>query len=58
MDLAVSEKESEIEKHVKSLLRYSEEWQKNNREVEMSQQEIKGIIDDVMSEVKENIKKR
>jgi len=58
MDIAVSEKESEIEKHVKSLMRYSEEWQKNNREVEMSQQEIKGIIDDVMSEVKENIKKR
>jgi hypothetical protein len=58
MDIAVSEKESEIEKHVKSLMRYSEEWQNNNREVEMSQQEIKGIIDDVMSEVKENIKKR
>ena len=58
MDIAFSERESEIEKHVKSLLSYSEQWQESNIHGEMSQQEIKAIIDDVMSETKENIKKR
>jgi hypothetical protein len=54
MDIAFSEKESEIEKHVKSLLSYSAQWQESNMHEEMSQQEIKEIIDDVMSEIKEN----
>ena len=58
MDIAFSERESEIEKHVKSLLSYSEQWQESNIHGEMSQQEIKAIIDDVMSEIKENKKKR
>jgi hypothetical protein len=54
MDIAFSEKESEIENHVKSLLSYSEQWQESNMQGEMSQQEIKEIINDVMSEIKEN----
>ena len=58
MNIAFSEKENEIEKHVKSLLSYSAQWQDDHIQVEMSQQEIKEIIDDVMSEIKENIKKR
>ncbi|HEX2406233.1 MAG TPA: hypothetical protein VHJ38_03405 [Nitrososphaeraceae archaeon] len=51
-NIAFSEKESEIEKNVKSLMNYTEEWQNKYRPIEMNSNEIKQIIDDVMSEVK------
>jgi hypothetical protein len=34
---------------------YSSKWQHNNTQHELNQQEIKEIVDDVISEVKENI---
>ena len=52
--IAFSEKESEIEKNVKSLMTYSSEWQENNKRFEIDQHEIKDIIEDVISEVKAN----
>ena len=52
--IAFSEKESEIEKNVKSLMTYSKEWQESNKRFEIDQQEIKDIIEDVISEVKAN----
>ena len=54
MSIAFSEKESEIEKNVKSLMTYSKEWQESNKRFEIDQQEIKDIIEDVISEVKAN----
>jgi len=56
-NIAFSENESEIQKNVKSLLYYSSQWQENNTRQEMNQQEIKEIVDDVISEVKENTRK-
>ena len=54
-NIAYSENENEIQKHVKSLMNYSSQWQQNNTQHELNQQEIKEIVDDVISEVKENI---
>jgi hypothetical protein len=54
-NIAYSESESEIQKNVKSLIDYSSQWQQNNTQHELNQQEIKEIVDDVISEVKENI---
>jgi hypothetical protein len=34
---------------------YSSQWQQNNTQHELNQQEIKEIVDEVISEVKENI---
>jgi hypothetical protein len=34
---------------------YSSQWQQNNTQHELNQQEIKQIVDGVISEVKENI---
>ena len=34
---------------------YSSKWQHNNTQHELNQQEIKEIVDEVISEVKENI---
>ena len=56
-NIAYAENENEIEKNVKSLINYSSQWQQENIQLEMNQQEIKEIIDDVISEVKENIMK-
>ena len=36
-------------------MNYSSQWQENNNRLEMNQQEIKEIVDDVISEVKANI---
>jgi len=36
---------------------YSSQWQQNNIQHELNQQEIKEIVDDVISAVKENIVK-
>ena len=56
-NIAFSEKESEIEKNVKSLMTYSSEWQENNKRFEIDQHELKDIIEDVISEVKANMKR-
>jgi hypothetical protein len=56
-NIAYSESESEIQKNVKSLIDYSSQWQQNNTQHELNQQEIKEIVDDVISAVKENIVK-
>ena len=56
-NIAFSEKESEIEKNVKSLMTYSSEWQENNKRFEINQHELKDIIEDVISEVKANMKR-
>ena len=57
-NIAYAENENEIQKNVKSLLNYSSQWQQNNNiQLEMNQQEIKEIVDGVISEVKENIMK-
>ena len=56
-NIAYSESESEIQKNVKSLMDYSSQWQQNNIQHELNQQEIKEIVDDVISAVKENIVK-
>jgi hypothetical protein len=56
-NIAYAENENEIQKNVKSLLNYSSQWQQNNNRFEMNQQEIKEIVDDVISEVKANIMK-
>ena len=53
-NIAYAENEIEIQKNVKSLITYSSQWQKEqNNQLEMNQQELKGIINDVISEVKE-----
>ena len=57
-NIAFSEKESEIEKSVKSLMDYTKQWQEDYSPLEINQHEIKDIIDDVMSEVKKTIKKK
>src|SRR5215208_5703796 len=49
--------ESEVQKNVKSLMDYSSQWQQNNTQHELNQQEIKEIVDYVLSAVKENIVK-
>ena len=46
--------EQDSEKNVKSLINYSSHWQQENIQLEINQQEIKEIIDDVISEVKES----
>ena len=57
-NIAYAENENEIQKNVKSLMNYSAQWQQNNNiQLEMNQQEIKEIVDGVISEVKENIMK-
>src|ERR671911_114154 len=56
-NIAFSENETEIQKNVKSLMTYSSQWQQNNIQHELNQQEIKEIVNDVISEVKENVKK-
>ena len=56
-NIAYSENENEIQKNVKSLMNYLSQWQQNNIRHEMNQQEIKEIVNDVISEVKENITK-
>ena len=56
-NIAFSEKESEIEKNVKSLMTYSSEWQESNKRFEIDQHELKEIIEDVISEVKANMKR-
>jgi hypothetical protein len=56
-NIALSEKESEIEKNVKSLMKYSEQWQENYNPLEMNQQEIREIIDDVIAEVRKTVRK-
>jgi len=56
-NIAFSEKESEIEKNVKSLMTYSSEWQESNKRFEIDQHELKDIIEDVISEVKANMKR-
>jgi hypothetical protein len=58
MNIAFSEKETEVEKNVKSLFTYSEQWQQDNRQLEMTQQQIKEVINDVISEVKKDIPKK
>jgi hypothetical protein len=37
---------------------YSSQWQQNNTQHELNQQEINEIVNDVISEVKENIIKK
>src|SRR5687768_1817782 len=54
-NIAYAENENEIQKNVKSLMDYSSQWQQNNRQHELNQQEIKEIVNDVISEIKENI---
>lgn len=54
-NIAYSENENEIQKNVKSLMDYSSQWQQNNTQHELNQQEIKQIVDGIISEVKENI---
>jgi hypothetical protein len=58
-NIAYAENEIEIQKNVKSLLDYSSQWQEeqNNTQLEINQQELKGIINDVISEVKEKTNK-
>jgi hypothetical protein len=56
-NIAYAENESEIQKNVKSLMNYSSQWQQENLRLEMDHQEIKEIVDDVISEVKENTRK-
>ncbi|HLN33893.1 MAG TPA: hypothetical protein VK250_01275 [Nitrososphaeraceae archaeon] len=53
-NIAFSEEKSEIEKNVKSLMNYSSQFQQDKKPLEINPQELKEIIDDVMSEVKEN----
>jgi hypothetical protein len=55
-NIAYAENESEIQKNVKSLMDYSSQWQENTNQYEINQQEIKEIINDILSEVKENKK--
>ena len=58
-NIAYAENENEIQKNVKSLMNYSAQWQQNNNiQLEMNQQEIKEIVDGVISEVKENIMRK
>jgi uncharacterized membrane protein YhiD involved in acid resistance len=53
-NIAYAENENEIQQNVKSLMNYSLKWQQeNNKQLEMNQQEIKEIVDSVISEVKE-----
>jgi hypothetical protein len=54
-NIAYAENENEIQKNVKSLMDYSSKWRQNHTQHELNQQEIKEIVDDVISEVKENI---
>jgi len=55
-NIAYAENENEIQKNVKFLMNHSSQWQQNNNiQLEMNQQEIKEIVDGVISEVKENI---
>ena len=56
-NIAYAENESEIQKNVKSLMNYSSQWQQENLRLEVDHQEIKEIVDDVISEVKENTRK-
>ena len=53
-NIAYAENENEIQKNVKSLMNYSSQWQQNNKQFEMNQQEIKEIVDGIISEVKES----
>ena len=53
-NIAYAENENEIQKNVKSLMNYSSQWQQNNKQFEMNQQEIKEIVNGVISEVKES----
>jgi hypothetical protein len=57
-NIAYAENEIEIQKNVKSLITYSSQWQEEqNNQFEINQQELKGIINDVISEVKEKTNK-
>jgi hypothetical protein len=57
-NIAYAENEIEIQKNVKSLITYLPQWQaEQNNQLEINQQELKGLINDVISEVKEKINK-
>jgi len=57
-NIAYAENEIEIQKNVKSLITYLPQWQeRQNNQLEMNQQELNGLINDVISEVKEKINK-
>lgn len=57
-NIAYAENEIEIQKNVKSLISYSTQWQQEqNSPLEINQQELKGIINEVISEVKERTNK-
>ena len=57
-NIAYAENEIEIQKNVKSLLYYSSQWQQEqDNPLEINQQELKGIINEVISEVKERTNK-
>jgi MFS family permease len=49
-NIIVSEKEIELSKKIKPLLDYSHQWQKEHKYDSMKNEEIKQIIDDVLSE--------
>jgi len=57
MNIGLSEKESEIEKNIKPLIDYSVQWQEEHKEHDISQHEIKAIVSDMVSQIRENIKK-
>jgi hypothetical protein len=52
-NIIVSEKEMELAKKIKPLMDYSHEWQKEHEYSSMKPEEVKQIIEDVISEYRE-----
>ena len=56
--IATSQDELEIEKNVKAVMSLSSQWQENNRQYEMTVEEVREIARDVILEVKKSKKNR
>ena len=55
--IATSQDELDIEKNVKAVISLSSQWQENNRQYEMTIEEVREIARDVILEVKKSKKK-
>jgi hypothetical protein len=55
--ISSSQSRMEIEKNVKHLMNISTEWQEENKEVDMTPEEIRTIVKDVISELKASQKR-
>lgn len=55
--IATSQNYFDVEKCVKPLMNFSTQWQRENKQHDMTQKEIRDIVNDVILELKKTQKK-